>query len=705
MKLSIIFVILSSSIFLFQQQKRQNYDDVFANKVAQASTMPVAVHAINGKFETKKKEGVGEKSAEKTQKSIVARAENASDEPQKTATKENAAVNDTNSHYDDENLKPDDASSAERKVNAQTGKVVTSQQKLPNGVGIAKKKEAQQEQTANNLSGDNESKTATTKEVTSGLKDNNPYFTTTIQNNETVSRENYKFSITQKNIHLKVLQTTIFVNDSVVDDFAGKVKLKQGKNDIKIQVTYDAEIAQVTRQYTVYFEENKLIIRTNLQDGMTTTNKYIQFTAISSFNEQTHNVTVKLADEKLVQNESGLFEASLNEGKNIFKIFAQKDGEYAEKTIHIIYKKKQNRVEFATDLQNKQVTSAEFSFYATAELNGEVTPIIAELNGEKLQAKNDFYFDLLKEGKNTIELIAEVDGEKESESYVVYYNEPQETSNQTVPDDKDGPKITTDLKNGMQIRGSIKNINVWATTNDNKRIQANGVAVTVNGKGIGFIWDDKEKTSYKLTLREGENKVVIKAWDEEGRITTKSYKIYAKNIDEGNIIGHATISLEATTLGLGHLIAPTKVEIHEGEKASYVIDQFFRAHNFTYNNTGTLDNNFYLSAIAKHNLTENLKVPADLAAILEKEAEYFNPKQYPANSLSEFTISNGSGWMYSINGDYPNYGFSDAYLLDGDVVRIRFTLFYGADIGGVGATGNGSNDEEGANSNVWKKEW
>lgn len=136
-----------------------------------------------------------------------------------------------------------------------------------------------------------------------------------------------------------------------------------------------------------------------------------------------------------------------------------------------------------------------------------------------------------------------------------------------------------------------------------------------------------------------------------------------------------------------------------------MIDQFFRAHNFTYNNTGTLDNNFYLSAIAKHNLTENLKVPADLAAILEKEAEYFNPKQYPANSLSEFTISNGSGWMYSINGDYPNYGFSDAYLLDGDVVRIRFTLFYGADIGGVGATGNGSNDEEGANSNVWKKEW
>ena len=54
--------------------------------------------------------------------------------------------------------------------------------------------------------------------------------------------------------------------------------------------------------------------------------------------------------------------------------------------------------------------------------------------------------------------------------------------------------------------------------------------------------------------------------------------------------------------------------------------------------------------------------------------------------------------MYSVNGDFPNYGFSDAYFLDGDVVRIRFTLSYGKDINGFGANGGGSAGD-------WNKEW
>ena len=38
--------------------------------------------------------------------------------------------------------------------------------------------------------------------------------------------------------------------------------------------------------------------------------------------------------------------------------------------------------------------------------------------------------------------------------------------------------------------------------------------------------------------------------------------------------------------------------------------------------------------------------------------------------------------MYSVNGHYPNVGFSNYYFKDGDVVRTRFTLALGKDIGG-----------------------
>ena len=54
-----------------------------------------------------------------------------------------------------------------------------------------------------------------------------------------------------------------------------------------------------------------------------------------------------------------------------------------------------------------------------------------------------------------------------------------------------------------------------------------------------------------------------------------------------------------------------------------------------------------------------------------------------------------SGWMFNVNGDYPNYGFSDAYFSDGDV--IRFTLHYGKVIAGFGGIGG----ESGSN---WGKE-
>ena len=43
--------------------------------------------------------------------------------------------------------------------------------------------------------------------------------------------------------------------------------------------------------------------------------------------------------------------------------------------------------------------------------------------------------------------------------------------------------------------------------------------------------------------------------------------------------------------------------------------------------------------------------------------------------------------MYCVNGIFPNVGFCDYSLSDGDVMRIQFTLAYGADIGGASAMG------------------
>lgn len=57
------------------------------------------------------------------------------------------------------------------------------------------------------------------------------------------------------------------------------------------------------------------------------------------------------------------------------------------------------------------------------------------------------------------------------------------------------------------------------------------------------------------------------------------------------------------------------------------------------------------------------------------------------HNLYEFDCGALSGWMYKVNGWYPNYGSSRYQLKDGDVVEWRFTCDLGNDIGGGYAVG------------------
>ena len=57
------------------------------------------------------------------------------------------------------------------------------------------------------------------------------------------------------------------------------------------------------------------------------------------------------------------------------------------------------------------------------------------------------------------------------------------------------------------------------------------------------------------------------------------------------------------------------------------------------------------------------------------------------HNLYEFDCGALSGWMYKVNGWYPNYGCSRYQLKDGDTVQWRYTCDLGNDIGGGYAVG------------------
>ena len=55
------------------------------------------------------------------------------------------------------------------------------------------------------------------------------------------------------------------------------------------------------------------------------------------------------------------------------------------------------------------------------------------------------------------------------------------------------------------------------------------------------------------------------------------------------------------------------------------------------------------------------------------------------NNLFEFDAGPLSGWMYSVNGEFPNFGSSQYILSPGDVIEWHYTLDLGWDIRAYGA--------------------
>lgn len=58
-------------------------------------------------------------------------------------------------------------------------------------------------------------------------------------------------------------------------------------------------------------------------------------------------------------------------------------------------------------------------------------------------------------------------------------------------------------------------------------------------------------------------------------------------------------------------------------------------------------------------------------------------------NIYEYDCGELSGWMYKVNGEFPNYGSSKYKLSDGDIIEWVYTCDLGKDVGGSGSARNG----------------
>lgn len=99
----------------------------------------------------------------------------------------------------------------------------------------------------------------------------------------------------------------------------------------------------------------------------------------------------------------------------------------------------------------------------------------------------------------------------------------------------------------------------------------------------------------------------------------------------------------------GVILAPTKVTFHEGESVFDVLQRVCKEKGIHLESSWTpIYNSAYIEGI--HN-------------------------------LYEFDCGELSGWVYRVNGWYPNYGCSRYQLADGEKVEFRYTCDLGKDVG------------------------
>ena len=110
-----------------------------------------------------------------------------------------------------------------------------------------------------------------------------------------------------------------------------------------------------------------------------------------------------------------------------------------------------------------------------------------------------------------------------------------------------------------------------------------------------------------------------------------------------------TLSIEKRTMGQGDTIPAMQVSLQKGDTAYTVLDRIAKEKGIDVLATGT-GPDVYVKTIA---------------------------------GLSEFDGGQKSGWMYSVNGDFPQFSAGIYTLEDGDVLRWQYTRNLGEDLGQV----------------------
>ena len=562
------------------------------------------------------------------------------------------------------------------------------------------------------------------------------YFTTSIIDGETTAEETYPFTITHQP-QREPIGLAVTVNGRelryAAQTTSVTVHLAAGANTIVVSADYreDGGTVRATRSYTVCYAQpgELIIVAKRTSDGRqlgelgTVSEGALTFTACAERDGSTYPVQSVELNGRTLAGSGGSYTADLNSGENRIRVKASYQSSTADVTYTIIYNANafriktsisdtvidDNTAQSSASFEKVTVDSERYRFWlqliqSTGKESIDRVRVSDSTGTTSLTQESDGWYTVQMGREDRMLYIDYKDstGRSKTYKYLLHFQRGAEGTPEdrqpTIIAQVEADGTVIGLTNGLTMKTPDLIVLVDGRSCNGQQLYANNYTVSVNGTVVSApISQSGYQFGYTAYLsNEGANTITITATDADGYSATRSWTVYYEN---GDIT--VTVSVEATTVGLGYLVAPTEVTVPGGTDAWTVVQQVLTENGYTVSGSGS-----YLSAIQRSGICSGFFIDSELMELImadgmDENGAGLDPQPFSMDSLGEFDFYRWSGWMYSYNGSYPGYGFNVCKPQDGSVIRVRYTLAMGKDIGGYSS----ANGNYGVSSGNYYKEW
>lgn len=562
------------------------------------------------------------------------------------------------------------------------------------------------------------------------------YFTTSIIDGETTAEETYTFTITHQP-QREPIGLAVTVNGRelryAAQTTSVMVHLAAGANTIVVSADYqeDGGTVRATRSYTVYYAQpgELIIVAKRTSDGRqlgelgTVSEGTLTFTACAERDGSTYPVQSVELNGRTLAGSGGSYTADLNSGENRIRVKASYQSSTADVTYTITYNASAFQIsttisdtviddstaQSSASFEKVTVDSQQYKFrlhliQSTGKESIDRVRVSDSTGTFSLTQDSDgrYTVDMGREDRQLYIDYRDSTGRSRTYKYLLHFQRGAEDTPEdrqpTIIAQVEADGTVIGLTNGLTMKTPDLIVLVDGRSCNGQQLYANNYTVSVNGTVVSApISQSGYQFGYTAYLSNvGANTITITATDGDGYSATRSWTVY---YEEGTVT--VTVSVEATTVGLGYLVAPTEVTVPGGTDAWTVVQQVLTENGYTVSGSGS-----YLSAIQRSGICSGFFIDSELMELImadgmDENGAGLDPQPFSMDSLGEFDFYRWSGWMYSYNGSYPGYGLNVCKPQDGSVIRVRYTLAMGKDIGGYSS----ANGNYGVSSGNYYKEW